>query len=88
MLLPQLCCTWCQNFQKKYSSNFKQIVFSFVRLAEILKNMFIAFNGTITSYRTEKALLPDVKEIAKQPRGTFASCRDQNAKVLVVSWKE
>ena len=56
--------------------------FSSVRLAKILKNMFIGFTGRIKNNRKEKALLPDVRN-GKQPFGTYASCINRNAKVLL-----
>ena len=61
---------------------------SSVKFAEILKSKRIGYTGTVKLNRTEKALLIDLKEMAKRPRGSFDFCLEQGEGIALTTWND
>ena len=62
--------------------------FTSVRLLKHLEEKNVLATGTFRANRTEKAPLPDIKEMKKKPRGTYKVVLDTNNDVEMVRWKD
>ena len=62
--------------------------FTSIRLLKHSKEKNVLANGTIRANRTEKAPLPDIKEMEKRSRGTYKVVLDTNKDVAMVRWKD
>jgi len=62
--------------------------FTSVKLLKHLKEKNVLATGTIRVNRTEKAPLPDIREMEKKPRGAHEVVLDSNNDIAVVRWKD
>ena len=62
--------------------------FTSINLLNDLRQMGIAATGTLRSNRDKKAPLKSIKEMEKQPRGTYDFATDKTSNSCLTRWKD